>query len=122
MAFCASSAVLIRLLAERRRTLLYDEIDSVFGNAKRQEANGELCAFMNAGYRRGAKSHKCSTGTKKIKAEEFDAFACVAVAGLRSLPDMLASRCIFIRMKTGARRRPGGRYLGAALSYCRGGR
>jgi hypothetical protein len=100
LAFSLSAAVVIRLVSQRRRTLLYDEIDSVFGNSKRQEANGELCAFLNAGYRRGAKAYRCSTSaSKKIEPEEFDAFAAVAVAGLRNLPDTLASRTIIIRMK-----------------------
>lgn len=99
LSFSVSPAVVIRLVSQRRRTLLYDEIDAVFGNAKRQEANGELCAFLNAGYRRGAKAYRCTTNNKKIEPEEFDAFACVAVAGLRSLPDTLASRSIIVRMK-----------------------
>src|SRR5262245_13357890 len=62
MGFSMSSAVVVRLVAERRRTVLFDEIDAVYGTAKRQEANGELVAFMNAGYRRGAKAHSCVTG------------------------------------------------------------
>lgn len=99
LAFSVSAAVVIRLVSQRRRTLLYDEVDNVFGNAKRQEVNGELCAFLNAGYRRGAKAYRCTNNNKKIEPEEFDAFACVAVAGLRDLPDTLASRSIFIRMK-----------------------
>src|SRR5262249_48028773 len=58
-----------------------------------------LCAYLNSGYRRGAKAHRCATNGKKIETEEFDAFAPVAMAGLRSLPDTLASRAIDIRMK-----------------------
>jgi hypothetical protein len=82
-----------------RVTILFDEIDSVFGNAKAQEANMDLCSVLNGGYRRGAKVHRCVTHGKKIDIEELDAFAPVAVAGLRDLPDTLASRSIFIRMK-----------------------
>ena len=114
MAYSLSPAVAVRLVSHRRRTVLLDEIDSIFGNAKRQEANGDLCAFLNSGYRRGGKSYRCSTGSKKIEPEEFDAFACVAVAGLRDLPDMLASRCIFIRMK---RRAPGEQVEAFRLRY-----
>lgn len=100
MGFSMSSAVTARLVAERRRTVLFDEIDAVYGNMKRQEANGELVAIMNAGYRRGAKSHRCATGNgSKHEALEFEAFAPLAVAGLRDLPDALATRAIIIRMR-----------------------
>ena len=75
------------------------EKESVFGTAKAQEANAELCSFLNSGYWRGAKAYRCTSNGKKMEPEEFDSFAPVAVAGLRDLPDTLASRCIFIRMK-----------------------
>ncbi len=100
-----SAAVTVRLVAERRRTVLFDEVDGVYGTTKRQEANGELVAFMNAGYRRGAKSYRCATGNgSKHEAVTFDAYAPLAVAGLHDLPDALASRAIIIRMR---RRAPG---------------
>jgi hypothetical protein len=35
-------------------------------------------------YRRGGKSYRCNAGSKKNEPEEFDAFAAVAVAGLRA--------------------------------------
>jgi hypothetical protein len=100
LGFSMSSAVVVRLVSERRRTVLFDEVDSVYGTTKRQEANGELVAFMNAGYRKGAKSYRCATGNgSKHEAITFDAFAPLAVAGLRDLPDALASRAIVIRMR-----------------------
>lgn len=100
MGFSISAAVAVRIVAERRRTVLFDEIDSVYGTVKRQEANGDLVGFMNAGYRRGAKTHRCATGNgSKHEAIEFDAFAALAVAGLRDLPDALATRAIIIRMR-----------------------
>src|SRR5262249_48535312 len=71
----------------------------VFGNAKVKEANCDLRSVLNGGYRRGAKVHRCTTYGKKVETEELDAFAPVAVAGLRNLPDTLASRSIFIQMK-----------------------
>lgn len=95
----ASPAVIVRLVSNGRPTILYDEIDGVFGNAKAQEANADLRSILNGGYRRGAKVHRCVTHGKKVETEELDAFSAVAVAGLRDLPDTLASRSIFIRMK-----------------------
>src|SRR5262245_9117912 len=100
MGFSMSAAVTVRLVAERRRTVLFDEVDAIYGTFKRQEANAELVAFMNAGYRRGAKSHRCSTGNgSKHEALVFEAYAPLAVAGLRNLPDALATRAIIVRMR-----------------------
>jgi hypothetical protein len=99
MSMSASPAVIVRLVSQRTPTILLDEIDAVFGNAKAQEANLDLRSILNGGYRRGAKVHRCVTHGKKIETEELDAFAPVAVAGLRELPDTLASRSIIIRMK-----------------------
>jgi hypothetical protein len=99
LSISVSPAVIVRLVSSGRPTILYDEIDGVFGNAKVQEANTDLRSVLNTGYRRGAKVHRCVTHGKKIETEELDAFAPVAVAGLRDLPDTLDSRSIFIRMK-----------------------
>jgi hypothetical protein len=99
LSISASPAVIVRLVSAERRTILYDEIDGVFGNAKIQEANVDLRSVLNGGYRRGAKVHRCVVHGKRVDTEELDAFAPVAVAGLRTLPDTLASRCIFIRMR-----------------------
>jgi hypothetical protein len=99
LSISASPAVIVRRIAQGRCTLLYDEIDAVFGSVKAQEANMDLRSVLNGGYRRGAKVYRCATHGKKIEIEEFDAFAPVAVAGLRELPDTLASRSIIIRMK-----------------------
>ena len=98
LSISASPAVIVRLIIRGRCTILYDEIDGVFGNAKAQEANTDLRSVLNGGYRRGAKVYRCNTSGKKVEVEELDAFAPVAVAGLRALPDTLASRSIFIHM------------------------
>lgn len=104
LSISASPAVIVRLVSAGKPTILYDEIDAVFGNARAQEANGDLCAILNGGYRRGAKVYRCVTHGKKVETEALDAFAPVAVAGLRTLPDTLASRAVVIRMQ---RRAPG---------------
>ena len=99
LSISASPAVIVRLVAAAPRTILYDEIDAVFGTTKAQELNADLCSILNGGYRRGAKVYRCNTSGKRIEPEELDAFAPVAVAGLRTLPDTLASRSIFIQMR-----------------------
>jgi hypothetical protein len=96
----ASPAYLVRRVSSGDCTLIFDEVDALFGNARREEANSELRSVLNAGYRRGAKVHRCVGGNgKRIELEELEAFAPVALAGLRELPDTLASRSIIIRMK-----------------------
>jgi hypothetical protein len=99
LSISASPAVIVRLVSRGRVTILFDEIDGVFGSAKAQEANTDLRSVLNGGYRRGAKVHRCIMRGKAVETEELDAFAAVAVAGLRSLPDTLSSRSIFVRMK-----------------------
>jgi hypothetical protein len=99
LSISASPAVIVRLVSQGKATILYDEIDGVFGNAKAQETNLDLRSVLNGGYRRGAKVHRCVMRGKAVETEELDAFSAVAVAGLRSLPDTLASRSIFVRMK-----------------------
>ena len=99
LSMSASPAVIVRLVSQGTPTILLDEIDAVFGSQKAQEANMDLRSILNGGYRRGAQVHRCVTHGKKIETEALDAFAPVAVAGLRDLPDTLASRSIIIRMK-----------------------
>jgi Protein of unknown function (DUF3631) len=101
LSFNASPAAMVRKVAAGSgcTTVLYDEIDALFGSAKREEGNLDVRSVLNSGYRRGAKCHRCVTAGKRIKVEELDAFAPVAVAGLRNLPDTLASRAIIIRMR-----------------------
>jgi hypothetical protein len=94
-----SPAALVRRVAEGGVTILYDEIDGLFGTAAREEANVDVRSVLNGGYRRGSKVYRCVTIGKKIKVEALDAFAPVALAGLRELPDTLASRAIIVRMR-----------------------
>src|SRR5262245_16178391 len=99
LSISASPAFIVRRVSHGEATILYDEIDAVFGNAKAQEANIDLRSVLNGGYRRGAQVHRCAVNGRQIQTEALDAFAPVAVAGLRALPDTLASRAIIIRMQ-----------------------
>ena len=94
-----SLAALVRRVAEGGATVLYDEIDALFGSAAREESNLDVRSILNGGYRRGATVHRCVTIGKRIEVEALEAFAPVALAGLRELPDTLASRSIIIRMR-----------------------
>ena len=94
---------------------MMDEIDGVFGSAKAQEGNLDLRSVLNSGYRKGAVVPRCKPKTHEV--EELNAFAPVALAGLRDLPDTLASRSILIRMK---RRAPNEKVESFRIRYAEG--
>jgi hypothetical protein len=78
-------------------TILYDEIDTVFGPKARD--NEEIRGLLNAGHRRGAVAGRCVVRGKTVETEEIPAYCAVALAGLGWLPDTLMSRSIVIRMR-----------------------
>lgn len=88
-------------------TILYDEIDTVFG--PKAKDNEEIRALLNAGHRKGAVAGRCVVHGKTVKTEEIPAYAAVALAGIGWLPDTILSRSVIIRMrrrKTGERIEP----------------
>lgn len=97
--FClnASPAAIFRTLAKEPVTILADECDAIFSKRGKEDANEELRAVFNAGYKRGAKIPRC-VGPKH-DVEYFDVFAPVALAGLGDLPDTIMSRAVIIRMR-----------------------
>jgi Protein of unknown function (DUF3631) len=61
---------------------------------------GDVRALLNAGNRKGATAGRCiAGGDGGVRTEELPAYCAVAVAGLRDLPDTLASRSIFLEMR-----------------------
>jgi uncharacterized protein DUF3631 len=82
---------------EAKPTILYDEIDTVFG-PKAQE-NEEIRGLLNAGHRRGAVAGRCVVHGKVVTTEEISAYCAVALAGLGWLPDTILTRAIVIRMR-----------------------
>jgi hypothetical protein len=78
-------------------TILFDEIDTIFGAKAREHE--ELRGLLNAGHRRGAKTYRSVVAGKKITVETIEAFSAVALAGLGWLPDTLLSRSIVVRMQ-----------------------
>lgn len=93
-----SPAYLFRKVGnEEGVTLLYDEIDTVFGPKARD--NEELRGLLNAGHRRGAVSGRCITVGKTLETVDYPAYSAVAMAGLGWLPDTILSRSIIVRMR-----------------------
>ena len=78
-------------------TLLYDEIDTVFGPKARE--NEELRGLLNAGHRKGAVAGRCVVKGNVVETEEIPAYAAVALAGLGWMPDTILSRSVIIRMR-----------------------
>ena len=78
-------------------TLLYDEIDTVFG--PKAKDNEDIRGMLNAGHRRGAVSGRCVIRGKTVDTEELPAYCAVALAGLDDLPDTIATRSVIVRMR-----------------------
>jgi len=83
-------------------TLLYDEIDTLFG--PKAKDNEEIRGVLNAGHRRGAVAGRCVVKGKIIETEELPAFCAVALAGLGDLPETILTRSVIVRMR---KRSPG---------------
>jgi hypothetical protein len=94
-----SAAYLFRKVANEAGapTILYDEIDTVFGPKARE--NEEIRGLLNAGHRRGAVAGRCVVRGKTVLTEELPAYAAVALAGLGDLPDTILTRSVVIKMR-----------------------
>lgn len=99
----ASAAALFRAVsgAEGRPTILFDEIDTVFG--PKAGENEELRGFLNAGHRRSGVTYRCIGDGGNQTVVAFPSYCGVAVAGLGSLPDTILTRSVIIRMRRRAR-------------------
>jgi hypothetical protein len=82
---------------EEGATILFDEIDTVFG--PKAKDNEELRGLLNAGHRQGAVAGRCTVKGKETVTEEIPAYAAVALAGIGWLPDTILSRSIIVRMR-----------------------
>lgn len=80
-----------------RPTILYDEIDTVFG--PKAKDNEEIRGLLNAGHRKHAKAGRCVVRGKIVETEEIPAYCAVALAGLGGLPDTILTRSVIIRMR-----------------------
>ena len=78
-------------------TILYDEIDTVFGPKAKE--NEEIRGLLNAGHRRGAVAGRCVVRGKTVETEEIPAYSAVALAGIGWLPDTILSRSVIVRMR-----------------------
>ena len=91
-----SDAALFRVIDDRQPTLLFDEVDAIFGKKSQRD---ELRGIINAGYRRGATTHRMG-GSNNTALQTFSVYCPKAFAGIGDcLPDTVADRAIPIRLK-----------------------
>ena len=95
----ATPAYLFRKVADPTGlpTLLYDEIDTVFG--PRAKDNEDIRGMLNAGHRKGAMAGRCVMKGRIVETEELPAYCAVALAGLGNLPDTIMTRSVVIAMR-----------------------
>jgi hypothetical protein len=96
-ALSASTPATFRSLAKGQRTLLFDEVDAIFGRHGKDDPAEDLRALLNAGHRKGATVPRCVGPAHDVA--DFPVFAATALAGLGDLPDTLMSRSVIIRMR-----------------------
>lgn len=95
-----SEAVLFRKVSADRPTLLFDEIDTVFGGRIERE---DLRALLDAGHRPGATVPRCVGADFRV--QDFEVYCPKALAGIgEALPDTVRDRSIRIAMQ---RAKPG---------------
>jgi phage/plasmid primase-like uncharacterized protein len=94
-----SAAYLFRKVSDRKGlpTILFDEIDTVFGPRAREHE--DIRGMLNSGHRRGAMAGRCVVRGKSVETEELPAFCAVALAGLGNLPDTILSRSVIVKMR-----------------------
>ncbi|WP_239647474.1 DUF3631 domain-containing protein [Nocardiopsis baichengensis] len=104
LAVNATTAAMFRAISdlEHRPTILFDEIDTVFGPKAKE--NEELRGLLNAGHRRSGVSYRCIGDGSEQKVVAFPSYSALALAGLGELPDTILTRSVIIRMR---RRAPG---------------
>jgi hypothetical protein len=91
-----SEAALFRLVDQRHPTLLFDEVDAVFGKKNSDSTEG-IRQVLNSGYRKDKKVWRCVPPSHNV--EPFDVYGPKATAGLHELPPTLAHRSIPISMQ-----------------------
>jgi hypothetical protein len=92
-----SPAYLFRKVGAGGATILYDEVDTVFGPKAKE--NEDIRGLLNAGHRRGATTGRCVVRGNEVCFEELPAYSAVALAGIGWLPDTILSRSVIVRMR-----------------------
>jgi len=90
-----TAAAICRLIEDRQPTILFDEIDTVYGRG-RGASNEMLRAVINSGHRSSGSTVRASPGGGIVS---YSTYCPVVLAGIGDLPDTILDRSIVIRMK-----------------------
>ncbi|MFE5580247.1 DUF3631 domain-containing protein [Kitasatospora sp. NPDC056531] len=83
--------------ADARPTVLFDEIDTVFG--PKAAGNEDLRGLINSGHRRSGVVLRCVGDGGSQTVQPFPVYAALAMGGLGDRPDTIMSRSVIIRMR-----------------------
>jgi uncharacterized protein DUF3631 len=101
-AVSVSEAALFRVVADERPTLLFDEVEALFGPKAQRDPNRQmLVAILNAGWRRrGGDVFRCVGEGSKQQVVAFPVFGPKLLVGIDvGLPDTLADRVVRVEME-----------------------
>jgi hypothetical protein len=94
----ASTAALYRSIDPNDPpTVLFDDVDTIFGTKKVSESNEELRGLLNAGHSRGWPVLRCIGPNQEV--QPFNSFAMAALAGIGNIPDTITDRAVNIHMR-----------------------
>jgi hypothetical protein len=94
----ASLAFVFRSLGEDPPpTLLFDEVDTIFGSQKVADKNEDLRGLLNAGFQRGLPFGRV-VGSD-LRPQEYSTFAMAALAGIGRMPETIEDRAVVVVMK-----------------------
>jgi hypothetical protein len=89
-----SESALFREIADSHPTLLWDEVDSIFGSRKASEVNENKRALLNAGFERGIRAIRMERSGGGFEQISYDPFCAKILAGIGRLPDTIVDRSI----------------------------
>lgn len=78
-------------------TLLFDEVDTIFGSRRVADKNEDLRGLLNAGFQRGLPFGRV-VGSD-LTAREFNTFGMAALAGIGRMPETIEDRAVVVVMK-----------------------
>ena len=90
-----TAAALLRMIDQKKPTVLIDETDSKFVN---DEYIAAIQGVLNSGYETGGVHYQCDGNNNELK--EFETFSakCLAGIGMKHIPDTVLDRCIVIEL------------------------
>lgn len=104
-----SEASLFRSLAEKPRTLLFDEIGKVLGEATRDKNSDLARVFLN-GYAAGKPVQRCVGEGTKQTVVDFEVYGPKVLCGTGQLDDQILDRCLPIELRRKKRDEPVARF------------